>query len=124
MVNLLSTKLEMGAPMVCMYLLDHPDHYKSHVFVPFYWESYVNEAQKPWVVDDVDKGAEKVTLVKHKNKIVGLSFVYDYIYRPIEIEDMCLYDWVRRCKRMKLKAANPRSKQEQGTNLDDDLYAP
>ncbi|KIL54164.1 hypothetical protein M378DRAFT_93034, partial [Amanita muscaria Koide BX008] len=101
MVNLLSTKLEMGAPMVCMYLLDHPDHYTSHMFVPFYWESYVNEAQKLWMVDDKDQGAEKVALVKHQDKIVGLSFVYDYIYRPTEIEDMCLYDWVRRCKRVK-----------------------
>ncbi|KIL54128.1 hypothetical protein M378DRAFT_57442, partial [Amanita muscaria Koide BX008] len=46
----------------------------------------------------------------------------DYIYRPTEIEDMCLYDWVRRCKRVKLKAANSSSKQELETNLDDDLY--
>jgi hypothetical protein len=48
MVNLLSTKLELGAPMVCMYLLDNPDHYKNHTFIPFHWESYVKEAQAAW----------------------------------------------------------------------------
>ncbi|KAF8958460.1 hypothetical protein BDZ97DRAFT_1668514 [Flammula alnicola] len=26
-VNLLTAKMEMGAPMICMYLLDNPDHY-------------------------------------------------------------------------------------------------
>jgi hypothetical protein len=44
--NLLSAKAEMGAPMICMYLLGHPDHYKSHEFVPFYWQSFVMEVCK------------------------------------------------------------------------------
>ena len=42
--NLLSAKAEMGAPMIAMYLLGNPDHYSSHTFVPFYWQSYVQEA--------------------------------------------------------------------------------
>ena len=41
--NLLSTKAEMGAPMICMYLLGNPDHYTSHSFVLFYWQSFVGE---------------------------------------------------------------------------------
>ncbi|THU95847.1 hypothetical protein K435DRAFT_563755, partial [Dendrothele bispora CBS 962.96] len=48
MVNLLSVRMELGAPMICMYLLDNPDHYTSHKFTPFHWKSYVTEAQKPW----------------------------------------------------------------------------
>ena len=39
-VNALSTKTEMGAPMVCMYLLGNPDHYTNHTFVPFFWYSH------------------------------------------------------------------------------------
>ncbi|KAF8239222.1 hypothetical protein L208DRAFT_1238427, partial [Tricholoma matsutake] len=40
-VNLLSAKLELGSPMICMHLLGHPDHYTSHKFVTFYWQSYI-----------------------------------------------------------------------------------
>ncbi len=43
--NLLSAKAKMGAPMIAMYLLGNPDHYTSHTFVPFYWQSYVQDAQ-------------------------------------------------------------------------------
>jgi hypothetical protein len=31
--NLLTTKTEMGSPMICHYLLGFPDHYTSHKFV-------------------------------------------------------------------------------------------
>ena len=41
--NLLSAKAEMGAPMIAMYLLGNPDHYTGHMFVPLYWQSYVQE---------------------------------------------------------------------------------
>jgi len=40
-MNLLSTKAEMGVPMISMYLLGNPDHYTGHTFVPVYWQSYV-----------------------------------------------------------------------------------
>ena len=43
--NLLSAKAEMGAPMIAMYLLGNPDHYTGPTFVPFYWQSYVQEAR-------------------------------------------------------------------------------
>jgi hypothetical protein len=44
-VNSLSAKMEMGSPMICLYLLDNPDHYTSHVFGPFYWQSFVSKAR-------------------------------------------------------------------------------
>ncbi|KAF8872046.1 hypothetical protein BD779DRAFT_1380435, partial [Infundibulicybe gibba] len=86
-VNTLSARMEMGSPMVCMYLLGHPDHYKSHEFALFYWQSYVREARR----------------------IVGLSPVYDYIYRPVELSNMSLYDWIRRCRRVKLRKKSVKS---------------
>ncbi|THU79270.1 hypothetical protein K435DRAFT_698199, partial [Dendrothele bispora CBS 962.96] len=61
-----------------MYLLDNPDHYTSHKFKPFHWNSF------------------------KKGKIFGLSRVYDYVYRPLELENMSLYDWIRCCERVKI----------------------
>ncbi|KAF8884364.1 hypothetical protein BD779DRAFT_1443222 [Infundibulicybe gibba] len=83
-VNTLSAKMEMGSPMICMYLLGNPDHYKSHEFAVFYWQSYV------------------LALIKRHGRIVGLSPVLDYTHRPVQLSNMCLYDWVRRCQRAKL----------------------
>ena len=110
MVNLLSTKQEMGAPMVCMYLLGNPDHYTNHTFVPFNWRCYVNEVYHAWNPENKDIIPPKITLIRHKTQIVGLSPVHDYIYRPIELEHMCLYDWVRRCKRKPLPSSKSKSK--------------
>ena len=45
-VNALSSKMEIGSPMASMYLLENPDHYTSHKFVPFWWKSFVNEISK------------------------------------------------------------------------------
>ncbi|KAJ3541028.1 hypothetical protein NMY22_g4056 [Coprinellus aureogranulatus] len=47
-VNSLSSKMEIGAPMAAMYLLGNPDHYTSHEFVTFYWKNYVNFVQGEW----------------------------------------------------------------------------
>ena len=45
-VNALSSKMEIGSPMASMYLLQNPDHYTSHKFIPFFWKSFVNEITK------------------------------------------------------------------------------
>jgi hypothetical protein len=105
-VNALSTKTEMGAPMVCMYLLGNPDHYTNHTFIPFFWHTFVLEAQKPWEEVDQSTQADKVTLVKTRKKIIGLSPVHDYIYRPSEFDDLNLYQWVLQCERRKYKQAS------------------
>jgi hypothetical protein len=108
LVNNIGTKMELGSPMIATYLLGLPDHYKSHKFNPFYWQSYVKEVMKSW--EEVDKEVEqdahpeKVTLLKKAGRIIGLSPVYDYIFRPSEIEDMSLWEWITRCKRVKKKS--------------------
>ncbi|KAF6741291.1 hypothetical protein DFP72DRAFT_755134, partial [Ephemerocybe angulata] len=48
LVNALSSKMEIGAPMAALYLLRHPDHYTSHQFVRFYWKNYVNYVDAQW----------------------------------------------------------------------------
>ena len=45
-VNALSSKMEIGSPMASMYLLQKPDHYTSHKFIPFWWKSFVNDITK------------------------------------------------------------------------------
>jgi hypothetical protein len=108
-VNLLSTKLEMGAPMISMYLLQNPDHYTSHKFIPFYWKSFVTEARKHWHHSEESFEPDKIALMKKKGKIIGLSPVFDYIYRSSDLEEMNLYEWIRRCERKKI------SKKQSGT---------
>lgn len=98
-----------------MYLLNNPDHYTSHEFKTFFWMSYIQEAWKVWVIDPNDRlYQEKVQLLKRKDKVVGFSPVDDYIYRPCDLEKMCLYDWVSQCSRMKF----PRSKKAGTPNVD------
>ncbi|THU83627.1 hypothetical protein K435DRAFT_689223 [Dendrothele bispora CBS 962.96] len=88
MVNLLSVRMELGAPLICMYLLDNPDHYTSHKFKAFHW----------------------IVLIKKNGRIFGLSRVYDYVYRPSELEHISLYDWIRRCERVKIPKPNKNSR--------------
>jgi hypothetical protein len=108
-VNALSTKAEMGAPMVCMYLLGNPDHYTNHTFIPFYWHSFVLEAQKSWEEVDQSTHTDKVTLIKTRKQIVGFSPVHDYIYRPSELNNMSLYHWVLQCEHKKHKQKSGKS---------------
>ncbi|KAF8228609.1 hypothetical protein L208DRAFT_1290466 [Tricholoma matsutake] len=83
-VNSLTAKLEMGTPMICIYLLGLLDHYTSHMFTPFYWQSFVSNAQSPWPPqDDTLEGkqdTENITLFKQGNQVVGMSPVSDYIF--------------------------------------------
>ncbi|TDL14713.1 hypothetical protein BD410DRAFT_703417, partial [Rickenella mellea] len=98
-VNSLTGKMEIGAPMACAYLLGHKDHYTSHRFEPFSWKSFVREAMKPWHPDNNDNivgFTDKVTVRKSEDgNYIGISPVFDYIYRPKIYEDVNLYDWIR-----------------------------
>jgi hypothetical protein len=109
-VNLLSTKMEMGSPMICIYLLGNPNHYTDHTFIPFYWQNYVAEACRVWHTEEANPRKDKIVLIKQKGKIIGLSPVFDYMYRSPDLESMTLYDWVCRCQRVKLSPSKKNSK--------------
>ena len=123
-VNALSVKLEMGGPMVCMYLLGNPDHYTDHKFVPFFWYSFILEAQKAWEEPDTSTYVEKVALIRTKKGIVGHSPVYDYIFRASELENISLYEWALWCVCQKYKKNskkyNPLDKKDVKETLFDD----
>ena len=121
-VNNLSAKMEIGGPLASLYMLGFPDHYVSHRFASFYWQSFVHEVRSYWDKDIVAAVTPKVTVVKHRGRVVGLSPVFDYIYRPKELEHISLYDWISSCKRetlTKRKAPAPQSPEEVDQDLDD-----
>jgi len=106
-VNSLTAKMEIGSPMASLYLLGNPDHYTSHKFVPFYWKNYVQEAMSVWKIsednDVIMELSEKLVLQKSNNKYVGISPVYDYVYRPRIHDKRNLYEWIQMSKRVKKK---------------------
>jgi hypothetical protein len=136
-VNSLSAKMEMGSPMACMYLLGNPDHYTNYSFVPFYWKSFVQEARKQWepqqtpltsgadnnsssectkAIEDLEgKQHEKVAIFKRNGRVIGLSPVHDYVFRPAEFHSICLYDWISRHQREKKSV----TKNRKGPKQDD-----
>ncbi|KAF8218834.1 hypothetical protein L208DRAFT_1346715 [Tricholoma matsutake] len=118
-VNLLSARMEMGAVMISMYLLGHPDHYTNCRFVPFYWQNYVTEAHKFWHPDESIEYKVKVALVKLKGKIIGLSPVFDYMYSAPELEHLNLYDWIKRCTREKIPCKSSKSKSKSTDEIRD-----
>ncbi|KAF8225747.1 hypothetical protein L208DRAFT_1073803, partial [Tricholoma matsutake] len=101
MVNAMCSKLEMGSPMICLHLLGNPDHYTSHAFVPFYWQSFVQEVRNAWNEDLTGEQKQKVAILKHKGRIIGISNVDDYVCCPVELENMSLYDWISKYKWVK-----------------------
>ena len=101
-VNNLSAKMEVGVPLACLYLLGFPDHYVSHRFASFYWQSFVHEVQSYWDSNIDSTVKPKVSIVSIRGRVLGLSPVFDYIYRPQELENFSLYDWISLCKREKL----------------------
>lgn len=99
--NSLISKLEIGAPMACMYLLGNPDHYTSHSFVNLYWRSFVNEVLRTASTDKeiVDNVPENYVVIAKGMR--ASSPVYDYVFRPLKYSHMSLYEWVQQFQRVK-----------------------
>ncbi|KAJ7441884.1 hypothetical protein FB451DRAFT_1058020 [Mycena latifolia] len=112
MVNSLSTKMEIGSPMASMYVLGHPDHYASHMYVPFRWRSYTLFVNKFWLADDMiddddTQPEEKVVITRQNGQFVASSSVDDYVYRPAVFENVTLYEWVQ-CSDKRVRSAKER----------------
>ena len=129
MVNSLTAKSEIGAPMAAMYLLGNPDHYTSHDFVPFYWKSFVHhiffDPETNNDVEDSTKGSEKVVIQRKAGKYVAYSAVFDYIFRPLSYSHLSLYTWIQtsqKCKIPKDKLKTP-AKVVTEPDITEDLYS-
>ncbi|KAI0083192.1 hypothetical protein BDY19DRAFT_866458, partial [Irpex rosettiformis] len=95
-VNALTAKSEIGSPMASMYLLNHFDHYTSHIFQRFYWKQYVDEPS--------------VVITKNKKGFVAISPILDYTLRPQKYEHVNLYDWIRLSNKIKITSKNIQDK--------------
>ena len=91
--SLLSAKAKINAPMISMYLLGNPDHYTDHMFILFYWQPYIQEAQCEFGSGNL-AGPQRVAIIKKRGRIMGLSQVHGYIHCPQEANNICLYDWI------------------------------
>ena len=71
-INILTTKSEIGAPFMAAYMMGFPDRYCSHTFVPFYWHRYVNEVKKAWYPPTENDREEMVRVMKKGENIIGV----------------------------------------------------
>src|ERR1700724_3209437 len=109
LVNNIGTKMELGSPMISMYLLGNPDHYISHQFTPFYWTQFVQEVMSTWVPNEKTSSNEqpsKMVIIKKNNWVIGLSPVYDCKFRSAALDDMDLFTWISRCTRIKKESGS------------------
>src|ERR1700723_4002969 len=96
-----------------LFLLGNPDHYTNQNFVVFYWKSYVTEVLKAWKQDS-DVQSDKVILLKNVDgEFIGLSTVDDYMYRPYELSEKSLYEWIQIYSRLKCTKAEQKKFQSQ-----------
>ncbi|PBK79797.1 hypothetical protein ARMGADRAFT_950402, partial [Armillaria gallica] len=99
MVNALGVKMELGAPLICSYLLGFPDRYMNRKFVTFYWHAFVAEARNAWKEGEEKLDEVKVHIKRHMRDIVSILPVEDYIRRLVELSHFSLYEWMCRCER-------------------------
>ena len=100
-VNALTSKLEIGGPIASLYLLGNPDHYTNQNLIVFYWKSYVADVLKEWKQDDDVQSDEIILQITQDGDYDGLSTVDDYKYRPYELNNKSLYEWIQISNRLK-----------------------
>ena len=107
-VNSLTSSMEIGGPMASLYLLGNPDHYTNYKFRHFYWKPYVNYNWREYSYNSENVSTENIEnednilLLKSKSEYISYNPILDYIYRPSEYADICLYDWIRRFDKVKV----------------------
>lgn len=118
MVNTLTTKMEIGGPMLALHMCGGKDHFTPNVFRVFAWYSYVQVVEDSWTddegwraevgerTDDDSFDAQILLAPEHPGEwltlrrtaagdVTGFSHLSDYTHRPIELEEMSLYDFMR-----------------------------
>ncbi|KAL6304471.1 hypothetical protein BKA93DRAFT_700230, partial [Sparassis latifolia] len=101
-VNALCVLQETGGPYLCASLLGSPEQYTDKMFKVFHWYSYVQYVDRSLdrAAHDVVAGLpcveDRVVVGFSGDKIVPLSRVNDYVYRPTYFEQWSLYDYLRR----------------------------
>ncbi|TRM55220.1 hypothetical protein BD626DRAFT_419802 [Schizophyllum amplum] len=107
--------MELGAPMVAMYLVNNPDHYTSHRFKPFFWHPYVAIVREFWLPEEDKLDEERVLLMKKRGNVVGVSETQNYVYRSKSLESTNLYYFMRCCQRTPLSFLTRQNKRDRTT---------
>lgn len=86
--------MEIGSPMASLYLLQNPDHYTSHNFIPFWWKSFVNDVTGSQSInrnvvqnDNIDSDVK----MEHDEENAHFSF-----FKNSEIKVECLDTKIKR----------------------------
>ncbi|KAH7905264.1 hypothetical protein BJ138DRAFT_1017959, partial [Hygrophoropsis aurantiaca] len=123
-VNSLTSKMEIGAPMASLYLLGNPDHYTSHDFTPVYWKSYVTEARRFWESDSAEQSSDDNLILQRVNgSVIGTCPVFDYVYRPAAFEKLTLYDWVSLYEKSRMPKNSSKKKKETSSEYKSPKYS-
>ena len=109
-VNALTSKMEIGAPFAASYLLNLPDHYTSHKFVPFYWKQYLTAVLNTLEENNSNnehgkyESSEMTRIVKtgENGSYVMYNNTLDYTLRPSRWHDICLHDWISRVQKVRM----------------------
>ncbi|KAI1783185.1 hypothetical protein LXA43DRAFT_977243 [Ganoderma leucocontextum] len=113
MVNSLAAAAEIGGPATCSSLMGYPDHYTNRKFRTVYWHSYVRKAIYDVPVElrmpvetraltTEDSNTEQIMVGLTEDGVVPLTKTNDYVFRPHEYENLCLYDYLCRTEVRKL----------------------
>ncbi|KAH9858947.1 hypothetical protein C2E23DRAFT_699794, partial [Lenzites betulinus] len=101
-INALSAASETGGPAASANLLGQPDHYTDHEFKTFFWYGYVRrvlESAPHELLVDADLShtvdTSTVMLASSGDRVVSLSKVDDYVWRPAALSSMSLYQFLR-----------------------------
>ncbi|KAJ7214545.1 hypothetical protein GGX14DRAFT_336174, partial [Mycena pura] len=114
---------ELSSQQVASYLMDYEDHFTSHKFVKLFWTkiSVLNdendaaqensctppeepEEERDWLAPDqgnIDEDCEvSICVDPQGNMHASVSVVGDYQCRGIELDNVCVWDFVARVKKV------------------------
>jgi hypothetical protein len=97
MVSNLSSPLEIGAPMACLYLINQSPFYYSHNFVKLYFNQALKvlEKESPVPVFAIMTDSDQSDEISSSTTSCLNPQIIDYLYRDPELEFYCYYDFVR-----------------------------
>ncbi|PVG02889.1 hypothetical protein CPB86DRAFT_696122, partial [Serendipita vermifera] len=102
MVNALTSRYQLGGPLIAAHMLGNGDHYTNREFQTFYWKpfsDYVVQAHSPQNNRENDESStpvdENSLLTNSLGIIKHVTLLDDWLYRPLIFEDICLYEFVR-----------------------------
>jgi hypothetical protein len=115
MVNALTSRSQLGGPLIAAFMLEHGDHYKNRKFQSFFWKSFVDYVAKTfdtvYTRNEWDQGMDheqegSALLTEVSGSIRTVRSLDDWIHRPTSLEHMSLYEYTRIIRKRALQDFN------------------